>query len=87
MFTVALFLGIFSSGRTTISASGTLLPKNMYDADSAGRNWGADNALVMTVASVVEPFLLPQHRETDDFQVKTLQICSIGLAEFCVAGF
>lgn len=61
----------FSSGKTTLSASGMLLPNNIYDADVAERNWGV-NGLVVTVASVFEPFLSMQHREKNVFQVSTL---------------
>ncbi|KAK2970363.1 hypothetical protein RJ640_030068 [Escallonia rubra] len=45
-----------SSGKTTLSASGVLLPKqNCRDTDT--------QLLVMTVASVIEPFLSLQQRE------------------------
>ncbi|KAK3207125.1 hypothetical protein Dsin_021171 [Dipteronia sinensis] len=55
--------GIFDgSGKTTLSASGMLLPDNMYATDLVERNWGV-NGLVVTVASVVEPFLSVQHRD------------------------
>lgn len=50
---------LYNSGRTTLSASGFLLPS------SSSRN-GDSNPLtvVVTVASVVEPFLSIQHRNT-----------------------
>ncbi|XP_044462131.1 glyoxysomal processing protease, glyoxysomal-like isoform X2 [Mangifera indica] len=57
----------YNSGKTTLSASGMLLPNNIYDADVAERNWGV-NGLVVTVASVIEPFLSMQHREKNVFQ-------------------
>lgn len=56
-----------SSGTTTISASGMLLPNTLYDSDVAQQLFGGDSerspALVVTVASIVEPFLSLQHRE------------------------
>lgn len=56
-----------SSGTTTISASGMLLPETLYDGEAAKQlsGGGSDRspALVVTVASVVEPFLSLQHRE------------------------
>ncbi|XP_031278959.1 glyoxysomal processing protease, glyoxysomal [Pistacia vera] len=57
----------YNSGKTTLSASGMLLPNNIYDADVRERNWGV-NGLVVTVASVVEPFLSMQHREKNVFE-------------------
>ncbi|KAH9748762.1 glyoxysomal processing protease [Citrus sinensis] len=56
--------GPFSSGKTTLSASGMLLPLSFFDTKVAERNWGV-NGLIVTVASVVEPFLLPQYRDKD----------------------
>ncbi|XP_019419712.1 PREDICTED: glyoxysomal processing protease, glyoxysomal isoform X2 [Lupinus angustifolius] len=56
----------YRSGETTLSASGMLVPdtlsdnqstKLLYDDNYEGR------VLVLTVASVVEPFLSPQHRD------------------------
>ncbi|XP_062013114.1 glyoxysomal processing protease, glyoxysomal [Rosa rugosa] len=58
----------YNSGTTTISASGMLLPETLYDGEVAkqlcggGSDWSP--ALVVTVASVVEPFLSLQHRES-----------------------
>lgn len=56
-----------SSGTTTISASGMLLPNTLYDFDVAQQLFGGASerspALVVTVASIVEPFLSLQHRE------------------------
>lgn len=46
-----------------------LLPGNIFDTEVAERNWGV-NGLIVTVASVVEPFLLPQHREKDTSEVE-----------------
>lgn len=60
-----------SSGKTTLSASGMLLPNNIYHVDVAERNWGV-RGLVVTAASVVEPFLTMQQREQNVFEVKTL---------------
>ncbi|KAL6198397.1 hypothetical protein ACLB2K_028186 [Fragaria x ananassa] len=57
----------YNSGTTTISASGMLLPETLYDGEAAKQlsGGGSDRspALVVTVASVVEPFLSLQHRE------------------------
>ncbi|KAH9748766.1 glyoxysomal processing protease [Citrus sinensis] len=41
-----------------------LLPLSFFDTKVAERNWGV-NGLIVTVASVVEPFLLPQYRDKD----------------------
>lgn len=54
----------YNSGKTTLSASGMLLPLSFFDTKVAERNWGV-NGLIVTVASVVEPFLLPQYRDKD----------------------
>ncbi|GAY34564.1 hypothetical protein CUMW_012120 [Citrus unshiu] len=54
----------YNSGKTTLSASGMLLPLSFFDTKVAERNWGV-NGLIVTVASVVEPFLLPQYRVKD----------------------
>jgi hypothetical protein len=61
-----LFLGICSSGETTLSASGLLVSDTLFDTQVAKRLYSddfEDRVLVVTVASVVEPFLSPQHRE------------------------
>lgn len=56
-----------SSGKTTLSASGMLLPDALYSSEAAKRVLNCDSgqslALVVTVASVVEPFLSAEHRE------------------------
>lgn len=61
-----LLLGMCSSGETTLSASGMLVPHTLCDPQVARRLYG-DNSegrvLVVTVASVVEPFLSPQQRD------------------------
>lgn len=59
-------MGLCSSGKTTLSASGFLLPDTLYDAEVAKRLCGHNDGcrvLVVTVASVIEPFLSLQHRE------------------------
>ncbi|XP_050287045.1 glyoxysomal processing protease, glyoxysomal isoform X1 [Quercus robur] len=56
----------YHSGKTTLSASGMLLPDTLYDGEVAKGLYGQDNqcpVLVVTVASVVEPFLSLQHRQ------------------------
>ncbi|RDX62263.1 Glyoxysomal processing protease, glyoxysomal, partial [Mucuna pruriens] len=56
----------YRSGETTLSASGMLVPDTLCDAQVAKRLYGdngEDRVLVVTVASVVEPFLSPQQRE------------------------
>ncbi|TKY71725.1 Glyoxysomal processing protease [Spatholobus suberectus] len=56
----------YRSGETTLSASGMLVPDTLCDAQVATRLYGEsseDRVLVVTVASVVEPFLSPQQRE------------------------
>ncbi|XWS12621.1 hypothetical protein CRYUN_Cryun37aG0105800 [Craigia yunnanensis] len=57
----------YHSGKTTLSASGMLLPDTLYKTEVAKCIWDSDSGqdlmLVMTVASVVEPFLTIQHRE------------------------
>lgn len=71
-----LLLGMCSSGETTLSASGMLVPDTLCDTQVAMRLYG-DNfegrILVVTVASVVEPFLSPLHRENIP------QVCGYGL--------
>ena len=62
-----IYLGIRSSGKTTLSASGLLLPDTLYDADLANRILEGKSqglGLVVTVASVIEPFLSSKHRES-----------------------
>ncbi|KAJ6935552.1 peptidase S1 [Populus alba x Populus x berolinensis] len=57
----------YNSGKTTLSASGLLLPDTLYDADSANRILEGKSrglGLVVTVASVIEPFLSSKHRES-----------------------
>ncbi|KAL5096728.1 hypothetical protein RYX36_001055 [Vicia faba] len=57
----------YRSGETTLSASGLLVPDTLCDTQVAKRLYGDrfedHRVLVVTVASVVEPFLSPQHRE------------------------
>ncbi|XP_022715852.1 glyoxysomal processing protease, glyoxysomal [Durio zibethinus] len=57
----------YHSGKTTLSASGMLLPDILYNTEVAKCIWDSDSGqnlmLVMSVASVVEPFLTIQHRE------------------------
>ncbi|XP_010057386.2 glyoxysomal processing protease, glyoxysomal [Eucalyptus grandis] len=58
----------YQSGITTLSASGMLLPDGLYDVGLASRVRGDDNwsgAVVVTVASVVEPFLSLRRRENN----------------------
>ncbi|XP_030543558.1 glyoxysomal processing protease, glyoxysomal [Rhodamnia argentea] len=58
----------YQSGITTLSASGMLVSKGLYNVGLAIRALGDDNqsgALVVTVASVVEPFLSLWHRENN----------------------
>ncbi|ESQ34025.1 hypothetical protein EUTSA_v10007180mg [Eutrema salsugineum] len=56
----------YHSGNTTLSASGILLPKNMLNGKVAASKLmseaGQDMSLVLTVASLVEPFLTLGHR-------------------------
>ncbi|MCI02842.1 glyoxysomal processing protease glyoxysomal-like [Trifolium medium] len=56
----------YRSGETTLSASGFLVPDTLCDTQVAKRLYSddfEDRVLIVTVASVVEPFLSPQHRE------------------------
>ncbi|XWS15764.1 hypothetical protein CRYUN_Cryun34aG0030100 [Craigia yunnanensis] len=57
----------YHSGKTTLSASGMLLPDTLYNTEVAKCIWDSDSGqnlmLVMTVASIFEPFLTIQHRE------------------------
>ena len=62
-----IFLGICSSGKTTLSASGLLLPDTLYDSALANRILETKSqglGLVVTVASVIEPFFSSKHRES-----------------------
>ncbi|ESQ33359.1 hypothetical protein EUTSA_v10006942mg [Eutrema salsugineum] len=56
----------YDSGNTTLSASGMLFPKNMLNGEVAASKLmseaGQDMSLVLTVASLVEPFLTLGHR-------------------------
>lgn len=61
-------MGLCSSGKTTLSASGMLLPDTLYDAEVAKRRYSYNDrclVLVVTVASIFEPFLSLQHRENN----------------------
>lgn len=54
-----------SSGNTTLSASGMLFPRSILSGDVSAKllcEDGQDMALVLTVASLVEPFLTLGHR-------------------------
>ncbi|KAI9077003.1 hypothetical protein K1719_041079 [Acacia pycnantha] len=54
------------SGETTLSTSGMLIPANLYDTEVAKHLYGdlcEGMCLVVTVASIFEPFLSPQQRE------------------------
>lgn len=53
------FLCFCSSGKTTLSASGTLLPGSNLDASIRSGN----TMCVLTVASVIEPFLSQKYRQ------------------------
>ncbi|KAJ4833895.1 hypothetical protein Tsubulata_041476 [Turnera subulata] len=57
----------YNSGKTSLSASGMLLPDTLFDAEAAKQVLGGDCsqglALVVTVASSIEPFLTLKHRE------------------------
>ncbi|XP_030480157.1 glyoxysomal processing protease, glyoxysomal isoform X2 [Cannabis sativa] len=58
----------YHSGRTTLSASGMLLPHTLYDSVVAEQLCGDGDrfpVLVVTVASVVEPFLSAQHKQNN----------------------
>lgn len=60
-------LFIRSSGNTTLSASGTLLPASFSLApavEQINSGYKDTQSLVVTVASIVEPFLSLQHRES-----------------------
>ncbi|CAL0300907.1 unnamed protein product [Lupinus luteus] len=55
----------YRSGETTLSASGMLVPDTLSDTQSAKLLYDDKSdgrVLVLTVASLVEPFLSPQHR-------------------------
>ncbi|KAK9267768.1 hypothetical protein L1049_010202 [Liquidambar formosana] len=54
----------YHSGKTTLSASGMLLPDSLRNAPVANQHIFSDNdMLVVTVASIVEPFLSKQNRD------------------------
>ncbi|GFZ06197.1 protease-like protein [Actinidia rufa] len=56
---------LYNSGKSTLSASGILLPGSSANHINGGKDaqWLPGSALVVTVASIVEPFLSLQHRE------------------------
>ncbi|CBI30593.3 unnamed protein product, partial [Vitis vinifera] len=57
----------YHSGKTTLSASGMLLPDTLSDISAACKHIHSNNdrnsMLVVSVASILEPFLSLQHRE------------------------
>ncbi|CAL1372807.1 unnamed protein product [Linum trigynum] len=59
---------LYNSGKTTLSASAVLLPEGFYDAHAVSRILpGSDSrglGLLLTVASVVEPFVAAHHRQS-----------------------
>ncbi|OVA00367.1 hypothetical protein BVC80_1183g63 [Macleaya cordata] len=57
----------YQSGKTTLSASGFLLPDSFIDFPIVKhiRQHSSASALVVTVASIVEPFISLQHRENN----------------------
>ncbi|MCL7023437.1 hypothetical protein MKW94_001597, partial [Papaver nudicaule] len=58
----------YQSGKTTLSASGFLLPNSFNKfpiVKHIRENSSSVSALVVTVASVVEPFLSEQHRDSN----------------------
>lgn len=62
-----LFVVVYSSGKTTLSASGMLLPDTLYDSAIAKHLLGERDrspVLVVTVASIIEPFLAQQQKES-----------------------
>ena len=67
----------FSSGKSTLSASGILLPGSSANQINGGKDaqWLPGSALVVTVASIVEPFLSLQHREN---------MSQVGLVQFVI---
>lgn len=75
----------YNSGRTTLSASGVLIP-GFTDSASRNKHTSADESepnlhnsvLVLTVASVIEPFLSPQHRENIP-KTKPLLVNGVGI--------
>ncbi|CAN8304032.1 unnamed protein product [Cochlearia groenlandica] len=57
----------YNCGNTTLSASGMLFPSNVLNGEVVSKlmlEAGKDIALVLTVASVVEPFLTSRHRDS-----------------------
>nr|XP_048332584.1 glyoxysomal processing protease, glyoxysomal isoform X5 [Ziziphus jujuba var. spinosa] len=57
----------YHSGKTTLSASGMLLPDTLYDSAIAKHLLGERDrspVLVVTVASIIEPFLAQQQKES-----------------------
>lgn len=79
-----------SSGTTTISASGMLLPDTLYDSGVAKQLFGGGGGgsqrspvLVVTVASIVEPFLSLEHRQ-GLAQVEILMLGFIQLLQFAI---
>ncbi|KAL9243618.1 hypothetical protein vseg_017483 [Gypsophila vaccaria] len=53
----------YHSGKTTLSASGLLLPRNLREAVNFGCS--GNGAIVVTVASIVEPFLSQKSKMVD----------------------
>lgn len=61
---------LYNSGKTTLSASGMLLPSSFVNAsvskqiqgETKLQSFGGHHVLVLTVASIIEPFVVPQDR-------------------------
>lgn len=68
-----------SSGKTTLSASGILLqvPNGSADTGSGSDVKPPETVLVLTAASVIEPFVLQQYREKNTSKVgKLMSLCA-----------
>ncbi|MCL7034436.1 hypothetical protein MKW94_028176 [Papaver nudicaule] len=70
----------YQSGKTTLSASGFLLPNSFNKfpiVKHIRENSSSVSALVVTVASVVEPFLSEQHRDSNTQVDVPISSCSL----------
>ncbi|AEE30952.1 protease-like protein [Arabidopsis thaliana] len=80
----------YHSGNATLSASGILLPRDIFLSGEVAAKVlfeaGQDMALVLTVASVVEPFLTLGHRTSSSISQDPVKLIPGAMIEIMVEG-
>ncbi|CAE5958715.1 unnamed protein product [Arabidopsis arenosa] len=79
----------YHSGNATLSASGILFPRNILTGEAVAKvlfEAGQDMALVLTVASVVEPFLTLGHRTSSSISQDPVKLIPGARIEIMVEG-